>query len=100
MTHRRCGYVRVLKRISASLFWDTEFTVGFISSSPLVLRQSDKVKTLSPTEGVEDAEDRDWGTWKDFNSVSPRVLGGSGHNPPEGGGLLKEVGDAKIVWSY
>ena len=89
----------MLKRIFASLFWDTEFTVGFSSSSPLVLRQSDKVKTLSPTKGIEDAVDRDWGTWKDFNSVRPGVLGGSGHNPPEAG-LLKEVGDAKIVWSY
>lgn len=81
----------MLERIFASLFGDTQFTVGVINSSSLVLRNSDKLKTLSPTLG------HGCGGQKVGNlDILDRVPADQSHNQPEAG-HLKEAGDAKIV---
>jgi hypothetical protein len=52
----------MLKTIFACLFWDTELTVGFVYSSPLVLRKSGKVKTLIPNlHEMQKTEMREFG---------------------------------------
>lgn len=81
----------MLERIFASLFRGTHLTVGFINSSALVLRKSDKVKTLSPTLGHGRGGQRLGNL-----DILDRVPADQSHNQPEAG-HLKEAGDAKIV---